>query len=139
MDDILLNKAAIIERCLKRLDSLYPGHEDELENNFDRQDAILLNLQRACEASIDAGMHLVRIQKLGIPQQSKDAFALLEKEKILTPALSRQMQAMVGFRNIAVHEYQSLDMEILRSILEHRLCDFQAFSKVLIEIAKTND
>jgi len=139
MDDILLNKAAIIERCLKRLESLYSGHEHELENNFDRQDAILLNLQRACEASIDAGMHLVRIRKLGIPQQSKDAFILLEKANILESALSRQMQAMVGFRNIAVHEYQSLNMEILRSILEHRLGDFQAFSTRLIEIAKTKD
>lgn len=137
MDDILLNKAAIIERCLKRLDSLYPGHEHELENNFDRQDAILLNLQRACEASIDAGMHLVRIRKLGIPQQSKDAFVLLEKANILEPVLSRQMQAMVGFRNIAVHEYQSLNMAILRSILEHRLGDFRAFSKLLIDIART--
>lgn len=139
MDDILLNKAAIIERCLKRLDSLYPGHEHELENNFDRQDAILLNLQRACESSIDAGMHLVRIRKLGIPQQSKDAFVLLEKANILDPLLSRQMQAMVGFRNIAVHEYQSLDMQILRSILEYRLGDFQAFSSLLIEIARTEN
>jgi len=136
MDDILLNKAAIIERCLKRLESLYSGHEHELENNFDRQDAILLNLQRACEASIDAGMHLVRIRKLGIPQQSKDAFILLEKANILESTLSRQMQAMVGFRNIAVHEYQSLNMEILHSILKRRLGDFQAFSTRLIEIAK---
>jgi uncharacterized protein YutE (UPF0331/DUF86 family) len=72
--DVLLNKVAIIERCLNRIKSEYRGHEDELESNYTRQDSIILNLQRACEACIDAAMHLVRIRKLEIPQDSRDAF-----------------------------------------------------------------
>jgi len=70
MDEVLLGKAAIIERCLRRIDEEYRGHEDELATNFTRQDSILLNLQRACEASIDAAMHLVRLHRLGIPTAS---------------------------------------------------------------------
>lgn len=51
--DVRLNKVAIIERCLLRIDQEYYGHEEELETNFTRQDSIILNLQRVCEAAID--------------------------------------------------------------------------------------
>lgn len=57
-DDVLLNKAAIIERCLQRIHEEYSGHESALETDYTRQDAIVLNLQRACEAAIDLAMHV---------------------------------------------------------------------------------
>jgi len=130
MDDVLLNKAAIIERCLLRIDEEYDD-EEMLESNFTKQDAIILNLQRACESSIDAAMHIVRIRRLGIPQQSRDAFSMLEKEALLSKQLSEHLQAMVGFRNIAVHQYQDLNLDILKSILNERLCDFREFVSIL--------
>ncbi len=58
MDDIILNKAAIIERCLKRIHEDYDGYKEEFRTSFLRQDAIILNLQRACEASIDLAAHI---------------------------------------------------------------------------------
>lgn len=135
MDDVLLNKAAIIERCLKRITEEYRGHAGELETNFTRQDAIVLNLQRACEAAIDAAMHLVRVRRLGIPQSGRDAFTWLEKDGILSPQLSENLRKMVGFRNIAVRAYQEISVAALRSILEHRLDDLRAFARRLIELA----
>jgi len=114
MDDVLLNKAAIIERCLGRIHEEYDGYEHELEENFSHQDAIILNLQRACEAAIDAAMHVVRLRKLGIPQQSRDAFVMMQEAALLDAELSARMQAMVGFRNIAVHDYRKLNLDILR-------------------------
>ena len=55
--------------------------------------AAAIDLQRACESSIDAAMHLVRIHKLGIPQESRDAFALLEQAGKLDASLSRSHEA----------------------------------------------
>jgi hypothetical protein len=52
-DDVVLNKIAVIERCLLRIREEYLGHEMELATNFTRQDSIILNLLRACEAAID--------------------------------------------------------------------------------------
>jgi uncharacterized protein YutE (UPF0331/DUF86 family) len=135
MDEVLIGKANIIERCLRRIDEEYRGHEDELETNFTRQDALVLNLQRACEASIDAAMHLVRIHKLGIPTESRQAFEFLIKAEKIEPELGRKLIAMVGFRNVAVHNYQELDIEILRTILEQRLPDLAAFSQRLLREA----
>jgi len=135
MDDVLLNKAAIIECCLARIAEEHDGHKQELETNLTRQDSVVLNLQRACEASIDAAMHIVRSHSLGVPQQSRDAFEMLQADGFLDDTLSRRIQAMVGFRNVAVHDYRKLSMAILRSILDERLEDFRQFAMHLIKWA----
>lgn len=134
-DDVLLNKAASIERCLNRIDEEYRGHEQEFEINFTRQDALMLNLLRASETAIDAAMHLIRVRKLGLPQESRDAFKMLAQAGILLPELSVQLQKMVGFRNIAIHNYAQLDLNIVRSIIEQRLGDFREFARFLIRLA----
>jgi uncharacterized protein YutE (UPF0331/DUF86 family) len=57
---------------------------------------------------------------------------LLKDENVLEPELSERMQRMVGFRNIAVHDYQNLDIEILKSILTHHLIDLEDFYRVVL-------
>jgi uncharacterized protein YutE (UPF0331/DUF86 family) len=131
--DVLLNKVAIIERCLHRVESEYLGHQDELETNFTRQDSIILNLQRACEASIDAAMHLVRVKKLGVPQESREAYDMLFDAGLIEASLRDRLKAMVGFRNIAVHDYRKLNLAVVRSIIENRLGDFRAFGAAVLK------
>lgn len=135
MDEVLLGKAAIIERCLRRIDEEYRGHEGELATNYTRQDSILLNLQRACEASIDAAMHLVRKHRLGVPVESRQAFSMLSGAGLLERELSQHLESMVGFRNVAVHNYRELDIEIVRNILEERLGDLKHFAQYLTNLA----
>lgn len=130
--DVLLNKVAIIERCLIRVREEYQGHEGELETDFTRQDSIILNLQRACEASIAAAMHLVRIRRLGVPQESRDAFSMICQAGIIDTGLRDRLQAMVGFRNIAVHDYRKLNLDVVRSIIEKRLDDFLGFAAAVL-------
>lgn len=131
-DEVVLNKIAVIERCLQRIRDEYEGNENQLETDYTRQDAIVLNLLRASEAAIDLAMHATRIEKLGLPQESREAFALLERAGWIEPDLSRRMQAMVGFRNVAVHDYQKLSLEVVKSILEGHLSDFQDFSSAIL-------
>jgi len=126
-NDVILNKISIIERCIRRFHEEY---ENNLEN-YTKQDSIILNLQRACEACIDLAMHIVAEKKLGLPQTSRDAFSLLEEEGIITSSLSQKMKAMVGFRNIAVHNYQDLNLAILQKILDEHLVDFVESTKTI--------
>ncbi len=133
MDEVLLGKAEIIERCLQRIETEYRGSENELETNFTKQDSILLNIQRMCEASIDAAMHMVRLQALGIPKDSRQAFTMLVKANLLEPQLGKHLEAMVGFRNIAVHNYTEINMDIVRSILNERLVDMKTFAQLLVK------
>lgn len=130
-NDVILNKISVIERCLKRIREEYEDNPNHLQNDT-KQDSIILNLQRACKASIDLAMHIVSQKQLGLPQNSRDAFTLLEEHGIISSSLAQKMKAMVGFRNIAVHDYQQLNLTILQAILEHHLTDFTEFSRAIL-------
>ena len=124
--DILLAKLASIRKYLERIRKVTGATAESLENP-DIQDIFVLNLQRAVQAAIDLAAHLVADEKIGLPANLKENFTLLESRQIINTPLSKRLQAMVGFRNIAVHDYQQLDLVILKSILEHRLGDLDQF------------
>lgn len=125
-DDVIYNKIETIERCIKRINEVYGGDFENLKD-YTKQDSIILNLQRACEAAIDLAMHIVSEKKLGIPQNSRDAFEVLIVNKIIDNSLAGKLKAMIGFRNIAVHNYQALNLEIVREIIEKHTEDFKEF------------
>jgi uncharacterized protein YutE (UPF0331/DUF86 family) len=129
MNDILLNKAAIIERCLKRV-------KEEYENcpqldNYTHLDAIILNLERTSQATIDMAMHIVAKDHLGVPQSSADGFELIYKAGKIDANLLKALKGMVGFRNIAVYEYQSIDLNVLRKIITDGKKDLVRFCSQL--------
>ena len=126
IDDIDLNKAAIIRRCLQRISEEYRDDPGRLDD-FTIQDSIVLNILRACEAAIDLAMHRVAQGRLGIPQTSRYAFELLARNAIISQACATAMKHMVGFRNIAVHNYQNIQNPVLHAILEKHLTDFETF------------
>lgn len=128
-DDVVTNKAAIIERCLARIREEYDGDAANLFDDPTRQDSIILNLQRACQAAIDLAMHAVRAQRLGVPQVSREAFTLLSENGHLPKALSERLERMVGFRNVAIRNYQALDLEIVKAIITRHLMDFERFTE----------
>ena len=132
VDDVVLNKVAIIERCVARVREEYADNEANLLANQTRQDAIILNLQRACEAAIDLAMHLVRTRRLGIPQETREAFELLRGAEQLPAGVAERMVRMVGFRNIAVHDYRKLDLQIVKNIVTTRLDDFLEFTRAVL-------
>jgi uncharacterized protein YutE (UPF0331/DUF86 family) len=132
-NDVILNKIAVINRCIKRVHEVYAGDPQNLID-FTKQDSIILNIQRACEAAIDLAMHVVAEKDLGLPQSSREAFALLEQNNLLDRPLAARLKAMVGFRNIAVHDYQAINLDIVRKVIEEHLGDFTAFADLVLEI-----
>lgn len=132
VDDVALNKSATIERCLARVREEY-GDGTGLESDQRRQDALVLNLLRACETTIDLAMHAVRRASLGVPQSSRDAFALLAEDGRIASDLAEELQRMVGFRNIAIHRYQDLDPDVLHAIVREKLEVFETFVRTLLQ------
>lgn len=129
MDDVVLNKAEIIERCVRRVREVYGSDVVGFRDDLTRQESVLLNLQRACEAAIDLAMHLVRVAQLGIPKTSRDAFDVLEREGVLPRDLAEPLRAMVGFRNVAVHDYRRLDLDVVEAIIDRHLDELVAFTR----------
>lgn len=132
VDDVLINKAATIERCVKRAHEEYAKEPDSFADDHTRQDAAILNIQRACEAALDMGQHLIRRERLGVPQSARDVFALLGSAGWIDVSQVKPLQNMVGFRNIAVHDYQALQLPIVVAIITRHLSDFTDYSKRLL-------
>lgn len=130
VEDILYNKVSIIERCLLRIKEVYEQNPENLKD-FTKQDSIVLNIQRAVEATIDIAMYIVSAKKLGIPQNSRDAFEVLAYNNIIDHDMLEKLKNMIGFRNIAVHNYQKLNLDILQKVIENNLEDFNEYISVI--------
>lgn len=131
-DDVLLNKAATIERCVARAREEFAAAGPLFTTDFTRQDAAILNIQRACEAAIDMGQHVIRQRALGLPQSARDVFQLLARAGLIDTTLAQAMGKMVGFRNIAVHDYQQLLIPIVVEIITQHLEDFLHYSQAML-------
>lgn len=129
-DDVVMQKLASIDRCLRAIHDYLRGDLAKLQEPI-VLDAVVLNLQRACEQAIDAACREVSRRGLGVPADSADAFTLLERERLVSSEVAERMRRMVGFRNIAIHEYRKLDPIIVRTVVEHRLGDFLALCREL--------
>lgn len=126
MNDVILNKVASIERYVKRAREEYRAADDFL-NDYTRQDAAVLNIIRACEQSIDLANYLVREHQLGLPNSSRESFTLLARAGWYTAALSEELEKMVGFRNVVVHEYQQV--KIIQAVIERNLDSLLQFTQ----------
>jgi len=124
--DVVLAKVAAIQKCLRRIKHVTDLDPDRLDE-LDTQDIFVLNLQRAIQSAIDLATHIVASEGLGISDTIGGNFVLLKHSKIITKSLSKKMQSMVGFRNIAIHNYQALDVNILKAILSKNLKDIEQF------------
>lgn len=134
MDDIVLNKKERIERCIKQIRVYYAlPAEMPFEADYFKQDAIAVNLQRACEQCIDLANHAIRVRKLGLPKESKESFRMLAQNGIIPRDLAADLEHMVGFRNILVHEYQNLDIRLLIDVIENHLDDLADFTNFIAQ------
>ncbi len=77
-------------------------------------------------------MYIVPTRKLGLPQNKRESFVLLEENKIIDSNMSKNMQGMVGFRNIAVHDYKEIDKDILKDVIENHLTDLLDFARIIL-------
>jgi uncharacterized protein YutE (UPF0331/DUF86 family) len=85
MNEIILNKKVSIERCIQQIETYYALDTGlPFSTDYLRQDAIAMNLQRACELTIDIANYLIKSKKLGLPQDSRDSFALLQQAGLMT-------------------------------------------------------
>jgi uncharacterized protein YutE (UPF0331/DUF86 family) len=134
MNDIILNKKESIERCIKQI-GIYYGLPSEIpfEEDYLRQDAVALNLQRACEQCIDLANYVIKLRKLGLPKDSKESFRLLASNRTISADLAKKLEGMVGFRNVLVHEYQRMDIDLMIDVIENRLDDLLLFTDYILK------
>ena len=132
MEEVVLLKIESIEKCINRVKEKAEESNYDFEDH-DVQDIVVVNLQRGIQQSIDLAMFLVSELKLGIPRDSVGAFELLLENGYIHEETFKSMKGMVGFRNIAVHQYQSIDYTIVEVVIKKHLGDFRKYTKSIIE------
>ena len=63
---------------------------------------------------------------------------MLRGAKLIDADVADRMARMVGFRNVAVHDYRKLDLEIVKSIVTERLDDFLDFGRAMLSLPPAN-
>lgn len=132
-DKVLLHKAKVIERCVARAREEHIASQGHFSTDHTRQDAAVLNLQRACEAALDMAQRVISMQGWGIAETSKDLFAVLQRHQVIKTDLAKTLINMVGFRNLAVHDYEELNYDIVESIINKDCTDLLSFSEQMVK------
>jgi uncharacterized protein YutE (UPF0331/DUF86 family) len=127
--DVVLKKMDSLNRCLSRLEEKTPESLALLKDNYDLQDIVSINLERAVQLSVDIGLQLITHLNKKPPDSMAEVFDELAAEGIIESSLADHMKSAVGFRNIAVHEYEEIDWNIVHSILTQYLGDFYSYIK----------
>jgi|UniRef100_A0A7C3YST7 uncharacterized protein YutE (UPF0331/DUF86 family) len=129
----------VIEARLRRLDRSVTklkkfarmSRADYLANE-DYQELVERNFQVAIQTCIDIANHIIAQENLPVPDEEENIFLILSKNNIIPKELGERIKGMVGFRNILVHEYLSIDHTLVYDLLQNRLSDFSDFAKVIV-------
>ena len=131
--DVINNKIESLMRCIERIKSHFPPSIEKLESDYDMQDIITLNLERAIQLCVDIASHIISDFNEPVPKTMALSFDSLAKKNLIPPELATNLSHAVGFRNIAVHQYEDISWKIVYSILNKNLSDFLDFARCIIE------
>ncbi len=132
--DVVLNKLESLRRCVKRIEDKTPSTSERLVDDFDLQDIIVLNLERAVQLCVDIGLHIISDLEMPAPETMTRTFEALERAGCLSRVVAERMTKAVGFRNTAVHAYQEIDWQIVYAIITKHLDDFRDFTRQVLAL-----
>lgn len=129
--EVVEQKLESLRRCLQRIETKCPADAETLVADVDLQDIVSLNLSRAVQLCVDIGAHLIAGMDVPPPDTMGQTFDLLAQSGVLNTTLASSLKKAVGFRNIAVHSYETINWHIVHSLVKNHLTDFSAFAKVV--------
>jgi uncharacterized protein YutE (UPF0331/DUF86 family) len=127
--DLLAKKLAFVESCVADLRRLAVA--EDIASDVKERRFVEHTLQLAIQACLDAASHVVSDDRLGEPKTNQELFRLLEQAGRISKDLSQKLRAAAGFRNILVHGYADVDVNVTRDVLENHLDDLLAFADAL--------
>ncbi len=132
---ILLTKLDSLHRCLSRVAFKAPARVEALQQDPDIQDIITLNLERVVQVCVDIAAHILAEFSTPPPSAMAESFDRLLEVGVISEKTALRMKKAVGFRNVAVHEYQKIDWLIVYRITTEHLDDFKEFAREALDWA----
>jgi uncharacterized protein YutE (UPF0331/DUF86 family) len=123
--ELIAKRLALVETYVRDLRTI--ADPTRLGHDIREERFIEHTLQLAIQAVIDVASHVVSDERFGEPLTNQELFALLAKHGWLDQALAQKLALAAGFRNVLVHGYATVDLEIVRDVVTNRLDDLLAF------------
>jgi uncharacterized protein YutE (UPF0331/DUF86 family) len=127
--EVIAEKLESLRRCVLRVSEKCPSNVEVLLHDCDLQDILALNLSRAVQLCVDIAAHLIADLDVALPETMGQTFDTLANSGVIDTELAVRLKKAVGFRNIAVHNYEAIDWRIVHSIACNHLEDFSAFAR----------
>lgn len=131
--EVIEQKIESLRRCVERIRQKCPATADALAGDADAQDILTLNLTRAVQLCVDIGAHLIAARDNPAPNTMGQTFDALADLKVVSPEIAQRMKKAVGFRNIAIHNYETIDWQIVHAIATRNLNDFSEFAAAVVK------
>lgn len=132
---ILVEKMESLRRCIQRIEDKMPGNINLLIQDQDLQDILVINLTRAVQLCVDIGSHIISAANKPSPQTMGEVFTTLHELGAISLDTHEQLKKAIGFRNIAVHNYEAINWEIVYAICHNSLQDFRCFAQEISRYA----
>jgi uncharacterized protein YutE (UPF0331/DUF86 family) len=124
--DLVAKKLALIETYVRELQTL--ARLDDIAEDVREERFVEHTLQLAVQAALDVASHIASDDRLGEPRTNYDLFVLLERASWIDSKTALAMRKAVGFRNVIVHGYAGVDLQVVRDVVEHHLDDLLTFT-----------
>ena len=123
---LVVKLLAKLETYVRELQTL--SRPEKIETDVREERFVEHTLQLAIQAALDVASHIVSDDRLGEPQTNRQLFEILARHGWISEELGQTLRQVVGFRNILVHGYSDVDLEIVRRIVEDDLDDLTRFA-----------
>ena len=136
--ELIEQKLESLRRAIQRVSDKCPASPDILARDFDAQDIVSLNLTRAVQITVDIGSYLIACTDYPPPTTMGEVFEVMNQAGFIDAKLAERMKKAVGFRNLAVHNYDAINWAIVYAIATQHLDDFKDFARAVIAIKNVN-
>lgn len=132
----LLTKLTNLKNCILRIENKKPFSVDELKANYDLQDIISLNLQRAIQSCVDISAFIISETEKRPPETMADSFLILNNLGVVSKEIESILIKAVGMRNVLVHEYTEIDWNTVHRVITDHLDVFKDFTEAILKYSK---
>ena len=133
-----LRRIERFEEGMKLLDKVAKTRFEKYSKSLELQSIAERNLQVCTEVIIDLSNVIISKKGLKVPSTYKESVKILKENKVLKDKLAKDVEEIVGIRNIIVHMYADIKAEIIHKNLSKFIKVLRETLKKLLEFCKKN-
>ena len=128
---LITTKLTKIRQYQRYLKELQANTIEDFTRDFKISGAAERYLQVAIECIVDIGNEIISSLQLQRPERYRDIQYILAEAKIIPQTFAETIASMIGFRNLLVHDYASINLNLVYEFLQTKLPDFENLIKYI--------